>query len=341
MKGIILYSLFLSGVCFSQLDNTESISKTGTTSAQFLKIGANARGASMGNAFTAMSGGISSMYWNPAGMTSIRKMEAIFLNSDWIAGIDYNYAAFGLNMGNNGIIGLSMTSLSTPEDVVRTVEKPNGTGEYFDANDLAINLSYARKLTNKFSMGGNIKYIRQNIWHANANSIAADLGALFITPFKDIRLGASLSNYGSDMQMSGRNQKFSVDPDPTNEGNVEFVNAAYETDKFPLPLIFRVGLSGEIINSDFSRLTFAIDALHPNDNVEWVNLGLEFASRDMFFLRGGISTLFREDTEEGLTLGSGFNYRLPGSSTQIKLDYSYSEFGRLKDVQRLSIGVHF
>tara|TARA_B110000003_G_scaffold275425_1_gene318008 strand:- start:323 stop:1348 length:1026 start_codon:yes stop_codon:yes gene_type:complete len=341
MRGIILYSLFLSGVCFSQLDNTESISKTGTTSAQFLKIGADARGASMGNAFTAMSGGISSMYWNPAGMTSIRKMEAIFLNSDWIAGIDYNYAAFGLNMGNNGIIGLSMTSLSTPEDVVRTVEKPNGTGEYFDANDLAINLSYARKLTNKFSMGGNIKYIRQNIWHANANSIAADLGALFITPFKDIRLGASLSNYGSDMQMSGRNQKFSVDPDPTNEGNVEFVNAAYETDKFPLPLIFRVGLSGEIINSDFSRLTFAIDALHPNDNVEWVNLGLEFASRDMFFLRGGISTLFREDTEEGLTLGSGFNYRLPGSSTQIKLDYSYSEFGRLKDVQRLSIGVHF
>ena len=248
---------------------------------------------------------------------------------------------FGLNLGNVGIVGLSMTSLSTPEDLVRTVEKPNGTGEYFDANDLAINLSYARRLTNKFSLGGNIKYIRQSIWHANANSVAADLGALFITPFNEIRLGASLSNYGSDMQMTGRNQKFSVDPDPINEGNVEFVNAIYETDKFPLPLIFRVGLSGEIINTDFSRLTFAIDALHPNDNVEWVNFGLEFASRDMFFLRGGMSTLFRENSEEGLTLGSGFNYRLPGSSTQIKLDYSYSEFGKLRDVQRLSIGIHF
>ena len=341
MKNIVLYSLFIAGSCFAQLDNTESISKTGTTSAQFLKIGANARGASMGNAFTAMSGGISSMYWNPAGMTSIRKIEAVFLSSDWIAGITYNYAAFGLNLGNVGIVGLSMTSLSTPEDLVRTVEKPNGTGEYFDANDLAINLSYARRLTNKFSLGGNIKYIRQSIWHANANSVAADLGALFITPFNEIRLGASLSNYGSDMQMTGRNQKFSVDPDPINEGNVEFVNAIYETDKFPLPLIFRVGLSGEIINTDFSRLTFAIDALHPNDNVEWVNFGLEFASRDMFFLRGGMSTLFRENSEEGLTLGSGFNYRLPGSSTQIKLDYSYSEFGKLRDVQRLSIGIHF
>ena len=341
MKNVVLYILLITGSCFAQLDNTESISKTGTTSAQFLKIGADARGASMGNAFTAMSGGISSMYWNPAGMTSIRKMEAVFLSSDWIAGITYNYTAFGLNLGNVGIVGLSMTSLSTPEDLVRTVEKPNGTGEYFDANDLAINLSYARRLTNKFSLGGNIKYIRQSIWHANANSVAADLGALFITPFNEIRLGASLSNYGSDMQMTGRNQKFSVDPDPINEGNVEFVNAIYETDKFPLPLIFRVGLSGEIINTDFSRLTFAIDALHPNDNVEWVNFGLEFASRDMFFLRGGMSTLFRENSEEVLTLGSGFNYRLPGSSTQIKLDYSYSEFGKLRDVQRLSIGIHF
>ena len=234
-----------------------------------------------------------------------------------------------------------MTSLSTPEDLVRTVEKPNGPGEYFDANDLAINLSYARRLTNKFSLGGNIKYIRQSIWHANANSVAADLGALFITPFNNIRLCASLSNYGSDMQMAGRNQKFSVDPDPTNEGNVEFVNAMYETDKFPLPLIFRVGLAGEIINTDNNRLSFAVDALHPNDNLEWVNAGLEYASMNMFFLRAGMSTLFREDTEEGLTLGSGLHYKLAGTSTQIKLDYSYSTFGKLKNVQRLSIGVHF
>ena len=89
MKRFLHIALFI-GIAYSQLDNTETISKTGTTSAQFLKIGADARGSSMGNAFTAMAGGISSMYWNPAGMTSIRKMEAVFLNSDWIAGITYN-----------------------------------------------------------------------------------------------------------------------------------------------------------------------------------------------------------------------------------------------------------
>ena len=171
-----LIILLLSSISYSQLDNTESISKTGTTSAQFLKIGADARGTSMGNAFTAMSGGVSSMYWNPAGMTSIRRLEAVFLNSDWIAGITYNYTALGLNLGQVGVIGLSMTTLSTPEDLVRTVEKPNGTGEYFDANDLALNLSYAKRLTNKFSLGANIKYISQSIWQSSANTFAADLG---------------------------------------------------------------------------------------------------------------------------------------------------------------------
>jgi len=330
-----------STLLFAQLDNSATITKTGTTAAQFLKIGVDARASAMGNAFTAMKGDISSMYWNPAGLTSIGRMETMFMNSSWLAGIQFTHAAFAINLNAAGVIGFSMTSLSVPEDMVRTVEKPNGTGEYFDAGDLAMNFTYARKLTDQFSIGGNIKYIRQNIWHASASSVAADLGALFVTPFNGIRLGASLSNYGSEMQMSGRDQKFSVDPDPNNGGNVEFVNAMYETDKFPLPLLFRVGLSGEIIETEKMRLSFAVDALHPNDNVEWVNAGLEYAMAETFFIRSGLTTLFREDSEEGLTFGGGVHYRIGESATQIKIDYSYSAFGRLKNVQRLSLGLRF
>jgi len=340
MKRLTLI-IFSATLVFAQLDNTESITKTGTTAAQFLKIGVDARASAMGNAFTAMNGDINSMYWNPAGLASVQRMETMFMNSSWLAGINFNYAAFAINLNTAGVIGFSVTSLSVPEDLVRTVEKPNGTGEYFDAGDLAMNFSYARRLTDQFSIGSNIKYIRQNIWHASASSFAADLGALFVTPFNGIRLGASLSNYGAELQMSGRDQKFSVDPDPDNEGNVEFVNALYETGKFPLPLLFRVGLSGEIIQTEKMRLSFAIDALHPNDNVEWVNAGLEYALAETFFLRGGITTLFREDSEEGLTFGGGINYRIGSSATLLKINYSYSDFGRLKNVQRLSFGVRF
>ena len=338
-----IFSTFIifSSLLLAQLDNSATITKTGTTAAQFLKIGVDARASAMGNAFTAMKGDLSSMYWNPAGLTSIGRMETMFMNSSWLAGIQFTHAAFAINLNAAGVIGFSLTSLSVPEDMVRTVERPNGTGEYFDAGDLAMNFTYARKLTDQFSIGGNIKYIRQNIWHASASSVAADLGALFVTPFNGIRLGASLSNYGSEMQMTGRDQKFSIDPDPNNGGNVEFVNAMYETDKFPLPLLFRVGLSGEIIESEKMRLSFAVDALHPNDNVEWVNAGLEYAVAETFFLRSGVTTLFREDSEEGLTFGGGVHYRIGGSTTQIKLDYSYSAFGRLKNVQRLSLGIRF
>ncbi|MEA1881181.1 MAG: PorV/PorQ family protein [Candidatus Marinimicrobia bacterium] len=337
----VLLAILSSTITLAQLDNTESITKTGTTAAQFLKIGVDARASAMGNAFTAMSGDISSMYWNPAGLAYVGRMETMFVNSNWLAGINFNYTAFAINLNQVGVIGFSITNLSVPDDLVRTVEKPNGTGEYFGASDLAMNICYARQLTNRFSIGGNIKYIRQNIWHASTNSFAADLGALFITPFNDIRLGASLSNYGTEMQMSGRDQKFSIDPDPNNEGNVEFVNAMYETDKFPLPLLFRVGLSGEIIQNEKMRLSFAVDALHPNDNVEWINAGLEYAIAETFFLRGGMTTLFREDTEEGLTFGGGINYRIGGTPTQLKVDYSYSAFGRLKNVQRISFGIRF
>jgi hypothetical protein len=115
----------------------------------------------------------------------------------------------------------------------------------------------------------------------------------------------------------------------------------YETDKFPLPLLFRVGLSGEIIQTEKMRLSFAVDALHPNDNAEWVNIGLEYALAETFFIRSGMTTLFREDSEEGLTFGAGVNYRIGRSATKIKINYAYAAYGRLKNVQRLSLGLSF
>jgi hypothetical protein len=59
------------------------------------------------------------------------------------------------------------------------------------------------------------------------------------------------------------------------------------------------------------------------------------------FLRAGYSTLFRTDSEEGLTLGGGIHYRLWGGSTLVKIDYAYADFGLLDKVQRFSIGIKF
>ena len=331
--------LTYTNMVYGQLDNTQTMTKSGTTAAQFLKIGVDARATAMGNAFTAMEGDVSSIFWNVAGLANVKRIETMFVNNDWLAGVDFHYLGLALPLRGIGVLGLSVTSLTVPDDKVRTVTKPEGTGEYWGAQDLAINLSFARKLTDKFSIGGNIKFIQQTIWHSHANTFAMDLGALFVTPFKGIRLGASLANYGGELRMTGRDQKLSVDPDLINQGNVEFINALYETDAFPLPLIFRVGLSGELVRTKALRLSYAIDALHPNDNTEAVNTGFELAVGETFFLRGGHANLFRENAEEGLTLGGGLHYRLWGTQAILRIDYSYVDFGRLKYVNRVSIGI--
>jgi len=342
---IMLYGLvaigLVSSLLFGQLQNQQTITKTGTTVSKFLSIGVDARGAAMGNAFVAMSGAISSAYWNPAGLVNVKGVESIFVSSDWLADTRYSYFGLGIRLHNIGVLGFSVTSLNVPEDNVRTVYLPEGTGELWDANDIAVNLSYARQLTDKFSIGGNIKYIQNNIWHTTASGVAADIGALFETPFSGIRLGMAITNYGTAMRLEGRDQKISVDPDPNNQGNVEFVNALYETDHFSLPLLFRVGISGEAIQTNKLRLSYGLDAIHPNDNTEAVNTGFELAYGEMFFLRGGYANLFRNDAEEGLTLGGGIHYHLLGSSSIIKIDYAYTDFNRLKGVQRLSLGFKF
>ena len=331
----ITYHGFIHG----QLDNTQRMTKSGTTAAQFLKIGIDARATAMGNAFTAMDGDISSMFWNVAGLANLKRSETMFVKNDWLSGTDFQYIGFAIPLRDLGVIGFGITSLNVPDDKVRTVTDPEGTGEYWGAQDLSANISFARKLTDKFNIGGNIKLIQQRIWHSNASTFALDLGALFITPFKGVRLGVSLSNYGGELRMTGRDQKLSVDPDPVNQGNVEFVNSLYETDAFPLPLMFRVGLSGELLRTDVLRLSYGVDAFHPNDNSEAVNTGLELAVGEMFFLRGGHANLFRENAEEGFTLGGGFHYRSRATKTTLRIDYSYVDFGLLKYVNRVSIGI--
>ncbi len=340
-RNIAAVFLILCTYASAQIDNTEQIIKAGTTAAQFLKIGVDARASAMGNAFTAISGDLSSMYWNPGGLADVQGIQFLFVNNNWLYDISVNYLAFAVNLRNWGVFGGSIVNLGAPEQLVRIVEEPDGYGEYFSVNNLAVTFSYARRLTDKFSIGGNVKYIQETIWHSSARAIAIDFGSLFITPFNDIRIGASLSNWGNTMQMTGRDLRFSTDPDPLNEGNVEFINALYETDKYPLPLLFRVGLAGELVKTQLMRVSFAIDAMHPNDNLEAVNVGAEYAFAETFFLRGGYSNLYREDSEEGLSFGGGLKYRIWRTSNILTVNYSFTDFNRLVGVSRISIGMQF
>jgi hypothetical protein len=133
----------------------------------------------------------------------------------------------------------------------------------------------------------------------------------------------------------------SVDPDPVNQGNVEFVNAEYQTDAFPLPLFFRVGIGGYLLNTKTISAMFAIDAIHPNDNYEYLNLGGELIFYKAIYLRAGYPSLGKKDSIEGLTIGAGLDYHLFRTSNIIKLEYSTADYGPLGMIQRISVGYKF
>ena len=84
----------------------------------------------------------------------------------------------------------------------------------------------------------------------------------------------------------------------------------------------------------------AVDASHPNDNYESINLGGEYVFNDRFSVRGGYKSLFLDESEETFTLGAGLRQLLVGN-VSIRVDYMYGDFGRLKEIQKFSIGVNF
>ncbi|MFT5144083.1 MAG: hypothetical protein ACI80V_002530 [Rhodothermales bacterium] len=319
---------------------TKTISKVATTAGQFLKLGVGARAIGMGGSFVAEASDLSAMYWNPAGLARMGGSGIQFNHTQYLADVSYSVAAFGINLGAAGAIGASLIYLDSGDMAVRTTARPTGTGERFKAQDLALQLTYGRNLTDRFSLGANLKFIREQIWHSSASALAFDVGVLFTTPFRDLRLGASMANFGPKMQMTGRDILFSTDPSLTESGNVEIVNAEFLTDAHPLPLIFRVGLAWDAISTSNHRLVVLTDAAHPNDNSEYLSMGGEYSFRDLVFLRGGFRNVFETDGEQGLTLGGGLNIRVD-RSVRARIDYAFADFGILEQTHWYTFNLIF
>lgn len=331
--------VLLFGV-FSQSFSGDKVTNVGTTAAPFLEIGVGARAIGMGGAFVATANDASAMYWNPAGIAGLKRIQAVFVHTDWLVDITYDYAGMIFPLGSFGTVGLNLTALNMGEMKVRTIDHPDGTGEYFDASDMAIGLSYGIHITNRFAIGFNFKYIQQSIWKERARGFALDIGTLYQTPWRGLRIGAALTNFGTDMKMTGNDLLVYHDIDPYQMGNNDHIFAELSTDSWPLPLNFQLGLAYDALQTDYHRVTLEMDAMHPIDNSESMNLGLEYGFMRRYFLRAGYRNLFLRNGEEGLTLGAGVDLTLFGGIHAL-LDYAYADFGRLQNTQRFSIVLRF
>ncbi len=340
-KILILCAIaFLAASGVTAQSFVSNVSKKGTSAAPFLSIGQGARATGMGSAFVAVADDPTAIYWNPAGLAKIAGTSVVFEHTNWIADVKYNFLAASYNLGNLGTIGLSFVSSDIPEMDVTTIADPEGTGETFAVTDIAFSLAYAINLTDNFSIGFNPKFIQQKIWRMSATAFAIDMGVQYVTPFDGIILGMSISNFGTKMKLDGTSSLVLFDPDPNSTGNNGQIPANLSTDEWELPLNFRVGLSYTPIKTEQHKLLIAVDAAHPSDNYESINVGGEYTFNDFFTIRGGYKSLFLKDSEESFTFGVGIKQLLLGN-VAIKIDYSYGKFGRLADTQKFSVGITF
>ena len=316
------------------------VSGVGTHAAEFLVIGVGARAMGMGGAYAAVANDPTALYYNPAGIVWMDNIQIEVMHNEWLVETDYDFigATMPLPFWNSSI-GVSLIMLNFGEQPVRTVERPEGTGERYSAESYAAAFSFASALTENFSFGLSVKYIHEKIWHVSGGAAALDLGIFYNTPYEGLRLGMSMSNYGGDLSLSGRDLDTTVDPDLINDG-VWRVPVTYKTGGYPLPLLFRFGLSYEQPLGVFGSMILATDLNHPSNSTESINLGIEYSYAGVFFLRAGYENLYEQDAINGLTLGGGVDYLMPGE-IGFRVDYAFSDWGPFESAHRFSLGLTF
>ncbi|MBN2356839.1 PorV/PorQ family protein [candidate division KSB1 bacterium] len=344
LKGFMLLlavsSLTVQAQYASRSFNSD-VSKVGTTAVPFLTIGVGARANAMGGAYVSVANDVTALFWNPAGIASLQSVQLTLIHSNWIADLNHDFVGFAAPIGIIGCIGFSLNALTMDETIVRTPEQPNGTGERVQSYDMAIGLSYARMMTDRISIGGTAKYIRSQLWHMSAQTMAFDLGIVFSNIFNFVQLGAAITNMGGKMRYSGRDNFVYHDISPSEAGNNDKIDAELKTDSYNIPISFRVGLSTVILKGGKMPLRLAMDLFEPSDNVKSLNVGGEWTLFNRICLRAGYAGIFEEDTERGLTFGGGLQLEMPRSVVQLYLDYSYEDFGLLNNSQKFSLLIAF
>ena len=332
--------LFIIAVIILSTGMTYSQTKTGTTAANFLMIPVSSRASGMGGAFTAIANDVSDLYWNPGGLAKLPTSEFSVAYSEWFVGTNYNWLGLSYKLDEASAVGFSINQLNYGEEEVTTVQNPDGTGEKWTAQDLAIGLSYSRSLTDRFSIGGTVKYIRQQIWHESASAFALDIGLLFQTELEGLKLGMNITNFGSEMKMDGKDLYQPIDYDRTsNSGNNENVPGSLNVESWPLPLVFTVGCSYEAIHSSDMSLIVDVDAVYPSNQSSYLNAGAEFGFMDVLFLRAGKNSIFKQSAEEGMSFGAGFKYDFGTISS--KIDYCNADYGRFGKISKVSLSIGF
>jgi hypothetical protein len=334
----------------NQNDNTGF----GTTSAEFLLLGAGARGTALGGAFGAIATDVSALYYNPAGIALLDQAGLMVGTYDYVADTRYTWAGVAFPFsGGSRTVGFQIGTFGFKDQPVYTEEQPDGTGATYSVSETFLGGTFAQNFSDRFSAGITLKYVDDRLGTVSGSAFAVDFGTNFHAQLSDhpVKFSFSLLNLGSNLNYSGTGLRGDVPrtPIPGQDDQPTLPQQAdLSTKEFPLPTTFRVGLAYDLISRDNSHLTLLGDFNQPNSNNPGFSLGSEWASAKLggsdfgFALRGSYSysgsnnvdvttasqtALTDEENLQGLAVGGGINYATSGFS--LGLDYAYKYMGIL------------
>jgi len=324
-----------------------------TTAAPFLLITPDARAGGMGDVGVATSADAFSLFHNAAKMTfSNRQIKAGITYSPWLRNLtDDIFVGSGSYMNRfseNAAWGADLKYFSLGQ-IDLTDNSGNSLGS-INPNELALTGAYSLKLSETFSMGVGLKYIRSNLTFAGTNStieainsFGVDISGYYQSYEENYgnfngryRLGFNIANIGPKVSYTpGTGDEDFI---PTNlklGGGFDFILDDYNTisttlefTKLLVPTPPTRDSNGDIVEGE-------------DDNIGWVSgifqsfgdapggfseeikeftyaFGAEYLYNNAFALRGGY---FHESEEKGarqyFTLGGGFK------TNALNVDLSY------------------
>ncbi len=322
---LLTFLLLSAGGMFAQ----DKLAQTGF---QFLSVVSDARGAALASTMATTEMHSSALFFNPATMaTSEKAFDASFSLNEWIADIRHNNVSLSIapNGGQYGVFGLSMQVVDYGE-ILGTVATNTVEQGYLDIGELdagafATGLGYAKRLNDRFSVGGQVKYVMQDLGRSvipasdstkttaenDLGVMAFDFGTYYQTGFRSLAIGFAVRNFSQE---------------------VSFVRQGFQ-----LPLTFNIGVSMNLFDltawdSEQQSVMFAVQANNARSRSEQVSFALEYIYRDLISLRGGYVT---EADENDVTFGLGV------AAAGITVDYAYTPFGLFDNVQRFSVRFTF
>ena len=200
----------------------------GRTGAQILNLGGGARARALGDAFSAMSGDVTTTLWNPSGLADMpesrlrsgkKAAQASMFYTDYSGpfgeageGLYYTFLSGAMPLGDAGTIGATL-QMQGQGTIPVTTDSPEVLREESLGTNFALTFSYADRITDSLSAGINGKVIRMVLGRENGSSYAVDLGMQYLLPFDFIptTVGAAIQNIGPGISFIDENQ---ADPLP-------------------------------------------------------------------------------------------------------------------------------